>query len=143
MRRRCPLSAATLCHLLSACAGGEVSEQPPDTTGQVELLAALPDRATADCTGTLAFISSRRFEGRSTCGAGFQGFAKNSLPIGTQCVFSASEQGRRAGIVLSSGHFACSDGSRGTVNFEAMLHGSSGNAVATTEDGRVVTLYYI
>lgn len=135
---------AVLCLLAALSAACAPNIRAPSAGGpsQADLVAQVPDHAAADCTGTLDFVGERRFSGRSTCGAGFQGSADKNLGIGTHCVFSSSEERRQAGLVFSAGHFACSDGSRGTVKFEAVLYGSSGNAVAETTDGRMVTLYY-
>ncbi len=61
---------------LAACAGnGASSETAADTgtqaaaakPGEDALLALLPDRTSADCTGRLEFLTDRRVEGRSDC----------------------------------------------------------------------------
>jgi hypothetical protein len=129
--------------LIASCAGSAPSpESGQSELSREQMFELLPDRDTADCTGSLEFATDRRFEGESSCGRSFDGHSDVSMVAGTVCVYSTTVQQRRATDLIAVGHFVCSDESRGSVRFQEERGNGPGSAVVSTEDGRVVTLNY-
>ena len=136
--------------LMAACSASAPSTAP-ETAGSAqsaakpseeELMALLPDRSTAECLGSLDFVSERRVEGVSHCSGAFSGSTDGSLATGTSCVYSTKVQGQTATEFTAAGHFVCSEGSHGTVIFKEQRGKAAGVATATTSGGRVVTNIY-
>jgi hypothetical protein len=144
LQRSLPSFSATICMLLIAsCASSVPSLEPVQSSlSREQMFARLPDRDTADCTGSLEFATDRRFEGESSCGRTFDGHSDVSMAAGTVCVYSSTVQQRSATDLIATGHFVCSDESRGSVRFQEERGNGPGTAVVSAEDGRVVTLNY-
>lgn len=130
---------------VAACAVSPENGSSRQTEHQLsrdEMFGLLADRDTAECVGSLEFMTDRRFEGESSCGRGFRGHSDASLEPGTVCVYSSTFQSRGATDFIATGHFFCSDKSRGSVRFQEQVGNGPGTATVSTDDGRIVTLNY-
>lgn len=114
-------------------------ESRPDAAPTVT--AALPDAASADCTGHFRLETHHFGTGKSECkkgpGVTFSADADRELPIGLTCDYTLTYIDPAQG----SGHIACSDGSHGEVSFNE-FDARDGIAAVKLTDGREITLTY-
>ncbi|MBI2254481.1 MAG: hypothetical protein HYU58_07685 [Proteobacteria bacterium] len=151
MRDRLRTLSIAAALLASACSGSGSSAGLADNNGtqpaaarpsEDQLLELLPDRTTADCLGSLEFVSLRQVEGRSRCSGHFSGSTDGSLAAGTLCVYSTKVESKTATDFTAGGHFVCSEGTHGVVRFRETQGRATGVATATASDGRIVTITY-